>query len=151
MVEVSWVSFGDVVPTHEYLALITYLPRKSYWSVFSFVRQSSAIQKQLKDSRGLVGYCLRAQLLGKRAWTLSVWQDEHALSEFVGRSPHVDTMKKISLGKTRKFVRWKLMALMFLRNGTKRSNASMMSNGGKRSSRDRKGEQLTCEPHDHCK
>ena len=109
MVEASWVSLGHVVPTREYLALITYLPRKSYWSIFSFVRQSNAIQKQLKDSPGLIGYSLRAQLLGKRAWTLSVWQDERALSEFVGRSPHADTMKKVSLGEARKFVRWKLM------------------------------------------
>ena len=109
MVEVSWVSLGDVDPTREYLALITYLPRKSHWSVFSFIRQSSAIQKQLKDSPGLIGYSLRAQLLGKNAWTLSVWQDERALSEFVGRSPHVDTMKKVNLGEARKFVRWKLM------------------------------------------
>ena len=109
MVEVSWISLSDVDPTHEYLALITYLLRKSYWSMFSFFRQSSAIQKQLKDSPGLIGYSLRAQLLGKNAWTLSVWQDESALSEFVGRSPHVDTMKKVNLGEARKFVRWKLI------------------------------------------
>ena len=109
MVEASWVSLGHLVPTREYLALITYLPRENYWSIFSFIRQSNAIQKQLKDSPGLVGYSLRAQLLGKKAGTLSVWQDERALSEFVERSPHVDTMKKISLGEERKFVRWKLM------------------------------------------
>jgi hypothetical protein len=109
MVEASWVSLGDIVPTREYLALITYLPRKSYWSIFSFLRQTNAIRKQLNASPGLIGYSLRAQLLGKKAWTLSVWQDENALSEFVGRSPHADTMKNVSLGKQRKFVRWKLM------------------------------------------
>ncbi len=109
MVEASWKSFSDVDPARKYLALITYLPRKSYWSVFSFIRQSTAIQKQLNGSRGLVGYSLRAQLLGKKAWTLSVWEDERALTEFVGKSPHVDTMKKVSLGEERKFVRWKLM------------------------------------------
>src|SRR5690349_4862735 len=108
MVEVSWVSLDKAVPSREYLALITCLPRKSYWAVLSFSRQSSAIQKQLKDSPGLIGYSLRAQLLGKKAWTLSVWQDERSLSEFVGRSPHVETMKKVSLGGARKFVRWKL-------------------------------------------
>lgn len=109
MAEVSWVSVGDVDPTSEYLALISYLPRKSYWSIFSFIQQTNAIRRQLNNSPGLIGYSLRAQLLGKKAWTLSVWQNEGALSEFVGRSPHLDTMKKVSLGKERKFVRWKLM------------------------------------------
>jgi len=108
MAEVSWVSLGDVDPTREYLALISYLPRKSYWSIFSFIQQTTAIRKQLNESPGLIGYSLRAKLLGKKAWTLSVWQNEAALREFVGRSPHVDTMKKISLGEERKFVRWKL-------------------------------------------
>jgi hypothetical protein len=63
----------------------------------------------LKSSRGLIGYSLRAQLLAKNAWTVSVWEDERALIEFVGKSPHVDTMKKVGLGVERKFVRWKLL------------------------------------------
>ena len=109
MVEVSWVSRGEIVPTSEYLALISYLPRKRYWSIFGFIRQSNAIQRQLNDSPGLIGYSLRAQLLSRKAWTISVWQNERALSEFVGRSSHADTMKKISLGEGRKFVRWKLI------------------------------------------
>ena len=99
----------QVDPRREYLALITYLPRKSFWSIRSFVRQSGMIQEQLEDTRGLVGYSMRAQLLGKRAWTLSVWEDESALQEFVRKSPHVDTMRKpiIQPGKAR-FVRYKL-------------------------------------------
>ncbi len=108
MVEASWKSFGDIDPSREYLALITYLPGKSYWSIFSFIRQSATIQKQLHSSQGLLGYSLRAQLLGTKAWTLSVWEDELALAEFVRKSPRVETMKKVSLGEERKFVRWKL-------------------------------------------
>jgi len=67
------------------------------------------IQEQLEDTRGLVGYSMRAQLLGKKAWMLSVWEDEAALQEFVGESPHVDTMRRpiIQPGKAR-FVRFKL-------------------------------------------
>jgi hypothetical protein len=109
MVEARWISFADADPAREYLALITYLPRKRYWSIFSFIRQSNAIQRQLKSSRGLIGYSLRAQLLGKKAWTISVWEDEGALLEFVEKSPHVDTMKKVGLGEARRFVRWKLL------------------------------------------
>src|SRR3989475_10574197 len=109
MVEARWISFANADPAREYLSLISYLPRKRYWSIFSFIRQSNAVQKQLKGSRGLIGYSLRAQLLGKKAWTVSVWEDERALIEFVGKSPHVDTMKKVGLGAERKFVRWNVL------------------------------------------
>src|SRR5438128_7581284 len=101
MVEARWISFADVDPAREYLALITYLPRKRYWSIFSFIRQSNAIQKQLKGSRGLIGYSLRAQLLGKKAWTVSIWEDARALIEFVGKSHHVVPIKIVGMGDTR--------------------------------------------------
>ena len=109
MITRPWKSYMQVDPRREYLALITYLPRKSFWSIRSFVRQSGMIQEQLEDTRGLVGYSMRAQLLGKKAWTLSVWEDEAALQEFVRKSPHADTMRKpiIQLGKSR-FVRYEL-------------------------------------------
>jgi heme-degrading monooxygenase HmoA len=94
----------------EYLALATYLPRKSYWAILSFFRQTRAIQSQLESSDGLVGYSLRAQLLGKKSWTLSVWKDEAALTEFVRKAPHKDTMKGLrpQLTDARRFVRWKV-------------------------------------------
>src|SRR5207245_11602990 len=101
MVEARWISFADVDPAREYLALITYLPRKHYWSIFSFIRQSNAIQKQLKGSRGLIGYSLRAQLLGKKAWTVSVWQDERSRMQFAEDTPHPIRLKTCSTGAHR--------------------------------------------------
>ena len=41
--------------------------------------QSIGIQRQLRASRGLIGYSLRARLAVKRFWTLSAWEDEAAL------------------------------------------------------------------------
>jgi len=75
MVTLPWQSLAAAEVGHEYLVVITYLPRKSYWSIFSFYRLVRSIQKQLKSSRGLVGYSMRMQVLGKKAWTLSVWAD----------------------------------------------------------------------------
>jgi len=37
----------------------------------------------LEESRGLIGYSLLAHLLEKRFWTLSLWEDEDALMDFV--------------------------------------------------------------------
>ena len=110
MVEVAWKSLMEFDSQREYLALATYLPRKSYWVILSFFRQTRAIQSQLEGSKGLLGYSLRAQLLGKNSWTLSVWEDEAALSEFVRKAPHADTMRNLrsQLTDARRFVRWKV-------------------------------------------
>jgi hypothetical protein len=97
------------MPDREYLALISFLPRKTFWQIFGFFRQTSAIQNQLRVSKGLVGYSLRTEILGKKAWTLSVWEDENALAEFVNAVPHSETMKRLGpkLSET-KFVTWKI-------------------------------------------
>ena len=52
---------------------------------------------------------MNAQLFGKKAWTLSVWEDEAALQDFVRKAPHTDTMREPVLqpGKS-KFVRYRL-------------------------------------------
>jgi hypothetical protein len=107
---VRWVSFTTVDPTREYLALVTYLPRKSYWFIFTFLRRTRAIQNQLNNSTGLVGYSMRAQIFGKKAWTLSVWENEDALEEFVEKMPHSGVMRDISHQLTggQRFVRWRI-------------------------------------------
>ena len=71
--------------------------------------QSIGIQRQLRASRGLIGYSLRARLAVKQFWTLSAWEDEAALLGFVRASPHVEIMTTPApyMGKT-SFVRWKV-------------------------------------------
>jgi len=110
MVITAWKSYGKLDVEREYLILLTFLPRKNFWSILTFFRYVGRIQKQMDRSRGLLGYSMKMQLLGRKAWTLSVWEDEPALQEFVTRSPHLDTMRKPILqpGKSR-FVRWKLV------------------------------------------
>jgi|ERR1700730_10943615 len=109
MAEVSWISFTHANPDTEYLALVSYLPRKGFLSIFGFLSETRAIQEQLESSEGLIGYSLRTQLIGKDAWTVSVWRDEEALVSFVRKSPHIDTMRNLKprMGRT-KFVRWKI-------------------------------------------
>lgn len=51
---------------------------------------------------------MRTEIFGKRAWTVSVWEDETALNNFVRKVPHAETMKELQLGRARKFVRWTL-------------------------------------------
>jgi heme-degrading monooxygenase HmoA len=104
-----WRSYGRAEPGGEYIALLSYLPLKSHWRIYAFLRYSSKIAKQLSEARGLLGYSLLARPLTKRFWTLSVWENGEALREFVEKAPHVKAMGEFAphIGET-KFTRWKV-------------------------------------------
>jgi len=105
----QWKSFARPNGEREHLALLSYLPLQRFRLIPRFLIYASAIEGQLRDARGLVGYSLQAQVLRRRFWTLSVWEGERSLMEFVGRSPHGQMMCLLAphMGGT-KFTRWKL-------------------------------------------
>jgi len=61
--------------------------------MLTLVRRSWAASHQLAKTPGLIGFTFRAKLFRRRFWTLSAWEDEKALMEFVGKVPHLDTMQ----------------------------------------------------------
>ncbi len=107
MPESPWRRFGSVDSEGEYLALLSYLPLKSYWRVLPFFLYTAQVVKQLASAPGLLGYSVLARPLSKRFWTLSAWDGEAALRAFVQHPPHVRIMVKLTphMGETR-FVRW---------------------------------------------
>jgi hypothetical protein len=109
MAEMKWRSFAKPGPDKAYVALVSYLPLKRYWMLPALVKNTLEIQAQLGRSKGLIGYSLLAQLLRLEFWTLSVWEDERALMEFVHGEPHSRVMEALRpyLGKTA-FAQWKL-------------------------------------------
>jgi hypothetical protein len=82
MPELTWTACAKPAPDQEYVAILSYLPLKSFWALPQLFYYTRRIQTQLKSARGVVGYSLLAHLLAKRFWTLSVWQDEVSLMEF---------------------------------------------------------------------
>jgi hypothetical protein len=92
MATTPWKSYSTADPEREYAALLSYLPLKRAWRLPWLILQSIRIQRQLRASRGLIGYSLRAQLAVKRFWTLSAWEDEATLQRFVRAPPHVEIM-----------------------------------------------------------
>ena len=104
-----WISVNPVDRQREYLALLTSLPLRRYRSIPRFMLYSFRVMRQLKRTPGLLGYSLLAELSRKQFWTLSVWEDDHALSEFVPRMPHGEVMLKLDgkMGHTG-FWRWKV-------------------------------------------
>jgi len=108
MPETPWISpFKiDPEPDTDYLAVITFLPIKSYLSFSTFFTDVGKIQNQLQKSYGLVGFKFRVDLLSKKTYTLSVWEDAKSLRNFITSDAHKETMAKVPqyLGDGRKFV-----------------------------------------------
>lgn len=109
MVDRPWTAVAAPAGTREYLALISYLPLKRFRTIPRFLRYSGVVAKQLEGTRGLVGFSFRAKLVTREFYTLSVWEDEQALMDFVGTQPHLGTMGALRPHMTEtKFVRWAL-------------------------------------------
>ncbi len=51
-----------------------------------FFKDTKAVLATMPDQPGLIGYSVRFELLGNRAWTMSAWKDEASMRAFV-RSP----------------------------------------------------------------
>jgi hypothetical protein len=102
-----WRTFGSPDPEGDFVALLSYLPLKSYWWVVRFFVYTGQVVTQLATSDGLLGYSLLARPLSKRFWTLSVRKNEDALRAFVQHLPHVRITSALAphMDKTR-FVRW---------------------------------------------
>ncbi len=100
-------TFGSPDPSGDFVALLSYLPIKSFWRLLPFVVYTVQIMKQLGMANGLLGYSLLAHPFSKRFWTLSVWKNEDALPTFVQHPPHVRIMNALTphMDKTN-FVRW---------------------------------------------
>jgi quinol monooxygenase YgiN len=105
-----WKTIAKVEGSREYLALLSYLPLKKYRMIPRFLQFSFQIQRQLNNSPGVVGYSLRAKPLRRNFWTLSVWEDEKALQDFVRKVPHLDAMTSLipHMGPTR-FSQWRVV------------------------------------------
>jgi len=107
MPETPWRTFRAPNPNGDFVALLSYLPLKSYGGVFTLAIYAAQVIKQLGTADGLVGYSLLARPLSRRFWTLSAWESEAALRTFVQNQPHLRIMTALAphMDKT-KFVRW---------------------------------------------
>ena len=56
---------------------------------------SHRVQAQLRPYPGLIRYALRVELLRKRFWTFSVWEDEESVQAFLHAEPHAEGMRRM--------------------------------------------------------
>jgi hypothetical protein len=106
--DIPWKSLGAIDPDREYVVLLSYLPLTRFSKMLLFFRYTGQINEQLRATRGAMGYAMRAKVLTKEFWTLSVWESDRALMDFVVKVPHNDAMTEISpfMGPT-KITRWR--------------------------------------------
>ena len=107
--ELPWTTRAPIEPGTGYLVMASHLPLKRITSTIRFFRGVAAIRKQLATAPGLIGYTLRAKPLARDYWTLSVWQDEKTLREFMRTPPHAGLMTSLRplMGPT-KFTTWEI-------------------------------------------
>src|SRR5271156_6263988 len=108
--DLPWRSIAAVDKGREYLVLLSYLPLNTYRKIPRFFQFSFQVHRQLLESPGAIGYSMRAKLLSRQFWTLSVWADGRSLMNFVAKVPHGEVMKALSahMGPT-KFTQWKVL------------------------------------------
>ena len=102
-----WKAFVQPQEQTTYLALLTHIGLRRYSLVPRFVSYSVGIQKQLAHTRGVIGYAIAAKPLRNKYWTLSVWEGDRALMEFVASEPHKSSMSAFDDSDLR-FTRWNI-------------------------------------------
>ena len=107
MPDLPWTSRSQMEPSPEYLVMASHLPLRRLSSTVRFFRAVNAVRGQLAHTDGLIGYTLRARPLARDYWTLSVWKDRDALTEFMRTLPHVEIMTSLKpIMEPTKFIYW---------------------------------------------
>ena len=88
------VEVGRAESKGEYLCIATFLPVRRWRNVIPFLRMNSQVEKQLKQTPGLIRYSIRANFLRKRFWTFSVWADKASSNAFVRGEPHATAVRR---------------------------------------------------------
>ena len=109
MPTLPWQRFCCADPQANYIIQLSYLQLLRYPSLLRFGRFVVAIQKQLSQTAGVIGYSLLARPLQRDFWTLSAWSDKASLNRFVRSNIHVSAMNELRehMGQTR-FIEWTL-------------------------------------------
>lgn len=80
---------------------------RSFKDVPGFFRASMTVLRQAKESDGIRGVALKADLARRTFWTVSVWRDREAVHAYAAAEPHRSTMRaKRAVMRDSTFVFW---------------------------------------------
>lgn len=102
MAQFAWSPRSEIDRQCTYAVMASRLPLKSYGSIPGFLRDTLSIRRQLRNTAGLVGYALLAELAQKTFWTFSVWNDRQSLDAFASSDPHRRIIRRLApkMGET---------------------------------------------------
>ena len=91
-----------------FMCVAIFLPLKSWRYMIPFQLMTSKVLKQIKLSKGVASYAVKADFPGKHFWTLSIWKDQDSLRRFVTAESHATAVKKFTewSGNDSAFVEW---------------------------------------------
>lgn len=92
---IPWRSYQAPKAGETYVVMASHLPLKQHRMVPVMLKLARAIQGQLHEAEGLVGYALDAQIKTKTFLTVSAWKSRDALETFSSTAPHLDVMRKL--------------------------------------------------------
>ena len=107
LIRTPWKSLSAAEKGREYLAMVSYFRLRSARVLPAFALNMLRIQRQLACSEGFVGHSGGGRIPSLEFWSVSVWEDEHALQRFVHARPHIEIMRSMRPAVVRsEFVRW---------------------------------------------
>ena len=112
MTKIPWDFRIQPDPNRDYIVAFTTGLAVDWWDfrkLFAFQRYTLRIVKELKQSKGCVGFALRAILRPPQGATLSVWEDIESLRYFQKENSHGEAVPLLRSNKKGKFqyVQWK--------------------------------------------
>jgi hypothetical protein len=98
----------DPKKQEEFICVATFLPLKAWKYMIPFQLMTSKVLKQVKQTKGVMNYAVKADFPKKHFWTLSTWKDQDSLRRFVMAEPHATAIKRFSkwAGEGSAFVEW---------------------------------------------
>jgi hypothetical protein len=96
-------------PDRPILHAATYLRRAPGWDhARKFSRLNRDVELQLQSTPGALAYSLQRLLIGREAWTLSLWSDRESMLSFVRSGSHQSATQwlRSSEGNDGKFAQW---------------------------------------------
>ncbi len=75
------------------VALTEVHTKGSIFEQITFWNRVSSVRKSLEDNQVFLGGCIRRQIFGNRAWTMTVWENEDSLDDFIYSREHERAMK----------------------------------------------------------
>ena len=97
------------------VVVATRLQLRGWRQIRRFFQLNGAIKRQLKGTPGVINYWLRADFLRLRFYTISVWEDDRSIDEFVRVGDYRAAMAgfdEVAVRGESGFTRWKTAAPM---------------------------------------